>query len=390
MDRLLFTVTHYLRIALVVDPFRLKLRGGDHAPSLARELLGRGHVVRGFGAPPRVIPRAGAEPTVGGGVGADVGAGLLKFRPDVIVAYDALSPAAWTAARRARRLDVPLILVEEGLPGHGNWIERLRRWIGEHLWGPYVRRKTAAVVALDAVAHAQALTAGFEPGLVRTQPVGLDLQLYRPGLTSHLPSQHGIRGRVLLFVGRLEPELDLQVLVNAFAATVGRRGDWFLMLAGDGPARVRLRALADRLGVGAQVHWIGPPRREELPGLLGSATLYVAPSLERELTGWRVRRALACGLPVLAGRGLRAEGLVEHDGCGMLVTPGDLQAWTDALRLCAGSPGRRKRWGRRARELAQERYAWPLVAERFEQVLTQACAPEESRAETSPEASSAR
>ena len=35
----------------------------------------------------------------------------------------------------------------------------------------------------------------------------------------------------------------MDVLIRAFAETVGRRDDWSLVIAGDGPLRERLRAL---------------------------------------------------------------------------------------------------------------------------------------------------
>ncbi|MEE8467482.1 MAG: glycosyltransferase family 4 protein [Planctomycetota bacterium] len=360
-----------LRIAIVVEPLRTRSKGHDHAPSLARELLGLGHTVRGFGAAPGAIPRSGgaAEDRIP----LEAGHGLSGFAPDVILAYDGLSPASWIAARRASQLSVPLVLVEEGFPDHGHWFQRTLRWVGELLWGPTVRRRAHRVIALDPVARAQALDDGFAAEDVVTLPSGVDLTRYRPGLTSRLPAAHGIRGRILLFLGRLTEEPGISQLLRAFAATVGRRGDWSLVMAGEGPAHVRLRAAADRLGVGAQVHWIGVPRREELPGILGASTLLVAPSLAEDVTGWRVRRALACGLPVLAGAGCRAQELIEHDGCGLLVGEEQAEDWEQALRLASGAPGRRRRWSERARELAEERFSWPRIAARLEAILLEAC-----------------
>jgi hypothetical protein len=46
-----FLVSRPLRIAIVVDPLTLSAKGGEHPARLATELLGRGHFVRGFGAP---------------------------------------------------------------------------------------------------------------------------------------------------------------------------------------------------------------------------------------------------------------------------------------------------------------------------------------------------
>jgi len=364
-------VSKSLRIAIVVEPLRMRSKGHDHAPALARELLGLGHTVRGFGAAPGTIPRSGGAAE--DGVALEAKHGLLGFAPDVIVAYDGLSPASWIAARRASRLGVPLVLVEEGFPDHGHWFQRTLRWAGELLWGPTVRRRAHRVIALDPVARAQALDDGFAEEDVVNLPSGVDLTRYRPGLTSRLPAARGIRGRILLYLGRLSDEAGVSELLNAFADSVGRRGDWSLVMAGEGLAHARLRATADRLGVGAQVHWIGAPRREELPGILGASTLLVAPSLDADVTGWRVRRALACGLPVLAGAGSRSRELIEHDGCGLLVGEEPAGNWEQALRLASGAPARRRRWSERARELAEERYSWPRIAARMEAILLEAC-----------------
>ncbi|MEW6072736.1 MAG: hypothetical protein AB1726_09120, partial [Planctomycetota bacterium] len=104
-----------LRIALLLDPLSLRLedplhlrvKWGRHATELARELLGRGHTVRGFGAPPGLIPRSGEEPARPGpaeDAGRGPGRALRAFAPELVVAYEALSPAAFRGARLARRL----------------------------------------------------------------------------------------------------------------------------------------------------------------------------------------------------------------------------------------------------------------------------------------------
>ncbi|MDP6739396.1 MAG: glycosyltransferase [Planctomycetota bacterium] len=355
-----------LRIALVVNPFRFKNRVPQHAPELARELLGCGHVVRGFGARPGSIPRSGE---VGVSGGEEPVVSIDRFVPDVLVAYDALSPAAARAARCASKLNVPLFLVEEALPDRGRRLERAVRWLGERLWGAYVRRRASQVIALDAAARIQAEEEGFDPKRIHILPGGVDLGHYRPNLTSPLPTQHGIRGRILLYLGRLDHGRGLEVLVEAFAHTVGRRDGWTLVMAGTGPAAYHLRAQASRLGVGARLCWLRTPREEELPGLLAASTLLVSPSLAEDVSGWRVRRALACGLPVLAGRGSRSEEFVEHDGCGLLIDKQEETAWEEALTIATGSPERRRRWGVAARERAEERYAWPTIVKDFETLM---------------------
>jgi len=361
-----------LRIAILVNPFTLHRRGGDHAPALARELLGLGHSVRAFGAPPGAIPRSGAVAAVESPSAADEAMGPRSFAPDAVVAYDALSPAAWLGARTARALSVPLVLVEPGVRGEERLTSRLLAGAGEFLWGRMVRRAAGSVVALDPGARARVLAQGFPPGRVVLLPGGVDLGAYRPGLASALILSHHIRGRILLYVGQIAPGRGVEVLARAFARTVGQRDDWSLVLVGEGPARAELRALVERLGMGARVHWLGRPRDEELPGLFSASTLLAVPALDDRVRGSNVARAMACGLPVLASDLPNLRGLVEPEGSGLVAPPGDLDAWTEMLRRASMSPDARRRWGRRGRELAEQNLGWPRVARAFETLILHA------------------
>lgn len=363
--RLVFIVDRPLRIALLLDPFRRTRPGGEHAAALARELLGRGHLVQAFGAPPGAIPSSSE-------IGIETTVGLDEFAPDVVVAYAAESPAAWKGARAAGRLGAPLVILEEGFPARGRKVGRLLRGLGERLWGTLVRRRADRIVALDALAELQLAGRGFDPERIVAIPPGVDLTRYRPGLTSHLPTRHGVRGRILLVCSSFREDSGIDRVVRAFAHTVGRGDGWSLVLTGEGPARPELRALADRTGVGARVHWVPPARRDLLPGLLAASTLLLAPEDPEDVGGWRVRRALAAGLPVVAEATPVYARIVESDGCGLLVEVASTEAWTEALRLATGAPERRRRWARRARELAEESYDWARVAARVEAVLLEA------------------
>jgi glycosyltransferase involved in cell wall biosynthesis len=362
-------VTTSLRIALLVNPFTLGMKWGEHAPALARELLGLGHTVRGFGAPPGAIPRSGADPAQPDLAGADESLGLVGFHPDAIIAYDALSPAAWLGARTARKLGVPLILVEAATGGAGRGRALVLNAIGRRLWGGYIRGTARALIALDAVARERVLRAGFSPGRVSILPGGVDMNVCRPGLSSGVILRHHIRGRILLYIGQITENRGLDTLVTAFARTVGQRDDWSIVFAGEGSARGSVRARLDRLGIGSRVHWIGAPREEELPGLMSASTLLAVPAVDDTVRGRNIPAAMACGLPVLASDLPSLRFFVEPDVNGLLAAPGDIAAWTEMLRRASMSPDARQRWGDAARRIAEERFAWPRVAHTFEAAI---------------------
>ena len=346
-----------LRIAVLLNPFTLARESGDHAPRLAKELTRAGHEVRVFGG--GVAPEGSSSDALT----------PRRFAPDAVLAYDAFSPAAWLGARTARALSVPLVLVESGSRRGTNAFSRACLAVGERLWGTYVRRAASALVALDAVARTRALVGGFAPERVVVLPHGVDAETFRPGLASGLIQRHGISGRILLYVGRIERNRGIQLLVQAFARTVGQRDDWSLVLVGEGGARAETRALIERLGIGSRVHWLGRVQDDELPGLFSASTLLAVPALDDSVRGRNIVRAMACAVPVIASDRAPVRALVEPDVSGLLVPPGDLSAWTEAIRRASMSPDARRRWGRRAREIARERLAWPEIAKRFETLL---------------------
>ena len=352
-----------LRIALVLDPINLRTKAGGHAPMLARELLGLGHHVRGFGVPAASIPHSAPDAPQG------EGGGLRSFRADAIIAYDALSPSSVIGARAAERAGVPLLLVEAAMPERGKPLRRTWNWLGRAFWGGYVRSKTAGVIALDPVASDHAIEMGFDAGLIRVLPQGVDVAQFRPGLLSSSLPSHRIFGRILLYVGRLDVGRGVEVLVDAFARTVGQRLDWNLVLAGEGPLEAALRARVDRLGVASRVHFLPRPQSAELPGLMGGSTLLAVPATTDEVLGRQIPRAMACGLPVLASRRPRLAALVEDEECGLLLDSGDADSWAAGLMRAAGAPAKRRRWGARAREIALKRLSWDQVAVGFEEQI---------------------
>lgn len=373
-----------LRIALVVDPLSARLLGGEHAAGLARALSANGHEVGLFGAafPAPHDARESGIPLLEAIGPEEIEQAipverrqrdrehqngrrhLLEFSPGALIAYDAMSPTACQAAQTARRLRVPLVLVEHGAGGLAarTLLRGLSR-VGSSLWGPYVRRTATCVVALDPWSLAQARREGFPLDRVRVVPHGVDIDRFRPGLVSTLGTRHRIEGRVVLSVGALEPESRHELVVDAFARTVGQRADWSLVIAGEGSQRARLRAVADRAGVGARVHWVGELSEAQLPGALSSATLAVLASSDPRVV--LIAKLLACGVPIIAEAGGRAEFLVG-DQCGVIVSRG---AWAKGLSLAAGAPDSRRRWSLEARRIAETRLDWSLVASDFEAAI---------------------
>lgn len=348
-----------IRLALLVDPLSARapsaarVKSFQHARELGVALEARGHHARVFGV----------------GDGEDTpGPGLAAFAPNAILAYDALSPAAWQGSRLARRHRIPLVLVEAGSFAEGSWMERTAWRLGEVLWGTLVRRTAGELVALDPVARSHALREGFADERVHVLPHGVDTDEFRPGLVSPLVRRHRIRGRILLHPGPLDARSGTETLIQAFSRSLGQRDDWSLVLLARGRPAVRVRAAADRSGVGSRIHVL-TAADHELPGLYSCATLVALPTREDAPTGGALARALAAARPVLASDLPRLRFLCEPAGAGLFALPGDVDDWTRALRQAASAPEARKRWSQCARRAAEETLAWPRLAQEFERLV---------------------
>ena len=168
-----------------------------------------------------------------------------------------------------------------------------------------------------------------------------------------------------LYVGRLDPQKGLEVLVDAAADVARDRPAWHLAVAGDGPLRDELVARAAAAGLGDRVRWLG--RRGDVPGLLRAADCLVLPSLWEGMPNV-VLEAMAAGLPVVATAVEGTEDLVIPGATGWLVPPGRPGPLADALREAAADPDRRRALGRAGRARVEAEFAPARVVAAYERL----------------------
>jgi glycogen synthase len=135
-----------------------------------------------------------------------------------------------------------------------------------------------------------------------------------------------------------------------------------VLLVGDGPERKALEREAKRLGVGDRLHFVGFVAHERLPAVLAHADLLVLSSLYEEL-GTVLLEAMQAALPIVASKTGGILGVIEDGVTGLLVPPGDPEAFARAIdRLLAD-----RDLACRLSEATQEQgkdYDWEVLAER--------------------------
>jgi glycosyltransferase involved in cell wall biosynthesis len=179
---------------------------------------------------------------------------------------------------------------------------------------------------------------------------------------------------LVAYAGRLTPAKGVDVLLRALASVVRSLPDVHLVVAGGGPDEVRLRGLADRLGLQRHVTFTGHLGRDEMEARLETAWVQVVPSLWDEPFGNVVTEAMVRGVAVI---GSDAGGIPEivRDGVdGRLVPPGDVEALVRALSEILTAPERADAWGAAGRRRALETFGEARLTDRIEGILTEVSA----------------
>lgn len=327
---------------------------------LARALAGRGHrvmlAVDALDGPPPagpvetvVLPGGHARQTLAlarliGRQGFDVAAGAVS------VSNVKLTLAAALSLRR-----LPLVLSYHGFE---EWrTGRLSALAYRHL--PTLARRAARIVAVsDGLAAALVADWGAPAGKVIAIANPVDAATAPATTTAELMA----RPPVVAAVGRLSAEKGFADLIEALALL--RTPAARLVIAGDGPQRPALEALAAARGLSGRVAFLGATDGPE--PAFGAARVAVCPS-HTEAFGLAVAEALSGGLAVVASDCAGPREILDGGRFGRLVPIADPPALAAAIDAALADPGDPAQ--RRARAA---HYSVEAATDRWERVLAEA------------------
>jgi glycosyltransferase involved in cell wall biosynthesis len=352
-------------IALVTHRYPPQTGGVEtHVSQLAERLADRGHEMtviaadagengdchqRHNGVDIRRV--RSLAPGGAGHLAPGVAATLTEVNPDLVHAHNYHSfPLAISALSLAvRRASTPLVVTPHY---HGTSDNDLRnRLLSLYASvGRWALRRASAVIAVSEWERRQ-LRQDFGVE-ARVIPNGLDVDRFRTATPEPRERPY------LLTVGRLVEYKGVQHAIHGL--TDPRLAEFDLVVAGSGPYRDQLEAIAAEAGVADRVTFAGYVNDDRLPGLYAGARVFLSLSTV-EAYGMTVAESLAAGTPCVVRNTGALSDWVDHDGCVGVAEPAPktVADGITAVRDCDPS--------------TEGLLSWGAVVDRLETVYDEVC-----------------
>lgn len=286
-------------------------------------------------------------------------------RPDVVHLVTE-GPLGWSALQAATQLKLPVVSdFRTNFHAYSQHygIAWLRNPIMSYL-RKFHNRTLCTMVPTEGL-RGELMSTGFKS--LRVVSRGVDTAMFDPARRSEALRQQwgaGPQDMVVLCVGRLAAEKNLDVLLQAFQGMQATDPRVKLVLVGDGPER---HALQQRC---PSAVFAGLRRGEDLGAHYASADLFLFPSVT-ETFGNVAPEAMASGLAVVAFDYAAAHQVVRHGDSGLLVPFADAAAFCAAAQRLAGQTGWVRTMGQQARAKACQ-MDWGRIVEQIETVYVTA------------------
>ncbi len=265
------------------------------------------------------------------------------IKPDLIHSHHPIWMGDF-AAGFARDLDLPLIFTyhsqyEKYAQFYSPFAPDIVVRVTEEMVSRYLKSCDHVIAPTESIQQhiLQTYDVNFEVSVV---PTPVDLSTFMIADREKIRVEHDLVGRpLLLYVGRLAKEKDLDLLLRAFSFVQRDREDVRLLLVGDGPHRPRLEALAHELGIRSSVLFIGSVPFERVPNYFAAADIFVFTS-SSETQGLVLLEAMSTGTPVIAVSAPASEDVLSQGG-GVLTRPTDEEFAREVILLLEQDDRRR-------------------------------------------------
>ncbi len=204
---------------------------------------------------------------------------------------------------------------------------------------------------------------GFDPRKTVVIPNGVAARVFGSATPCDWSTLHVPTGRrVILTIGRLDPQKGLDDLLRAYQGVREQHDDVHLVIVGEGPERTRLEALTAELKITSSVTFTG--RRSDVAALLAGATLFVLASRWEGMANVLLE-AMAAARPIIATAVEGTAELIVENVTGWLVPVGDPAALNRAMSHALDVPEHAAVVGRAAQKTVSQQFTTEAMVARY-------------------------
>lgn len=202
-------------------------------------------------------------------------------------------------------------------------------------------------------------------------PMGVDLNEFSPGKKdAKLRMKFGIKGKLILFVGRLAEKKGVEYLVRAMPSVLKSLPGSKLIIVGDGPEMKNLARLAGSLNLENYIVFAGKLSSAELPKFYAAADVFVGPSIvtkkgDTEGLGIVFLEAMASGTSVIGSNVGGIPDIIKHNKTGILVEQKNAGQLASAIVNLLKNKKLQRKLAKNAMAHIKNNYSWGAVAKKF-------------------------
>ncbi len=305
---------------------------------------------------------------------------LNQFKPDVIHLQTA-ETIAIAIRTYARRYGVPMVATGHAYPdnvtGQFKFLKPVKKPLDvvvKNYMNSFLRHSEYATMPTE-MAINDLIPKNRKKFKVTVEALsnGVDLTAFKPGkCKAEVLKKYGLdakRPRVL-YVGRVDPEKSISVVVEAFARALKKVPEAELVIVGDGTDTQHLKELVQKLQIEASVRFLGRILPPDLQEIYKAGWLFATAS-ETETQGIVLIEAAATGLPLVAVDAGAIRELCRDKRNGILCRPRDVAQIARAMVTLLTDEEKRKQYGRGSLEVA-ELHDLNRTLSRFEEIYREA------------------
>ncbi len=263
---------------------------------------------------------------------SDIRRVLEDFKPDIIHNQTS-GPLALAIFRYAKKRNIPIVMTDHTYPDNLTQQVKLPKFAKKPInaamnayFMSFLRRSEYATLPTKQ-AITDLLPKNHHSFKVPVEALsnGIDLSRFTKGPASEeIYKKYAIPKNVpiILYVGRIDPEKSLDILVNSFKKLIKEASKAHLVMVGDGTAREKLEKMIKRKKLDSQTHFIGRVIGDDLSQIYRTGTVFVITS-KTETQSIVLMEAMASGLPAIAVNAGAVTELVKDGENGFIFEPDD-------------------------------------------------------------------